>query len=466
MVPEKNEHEEKPVPADNDSAPWHFHPSEANSGPPHLRNALLNGKLLGSECAEEWTAAIVLFMKNLAGVTDNAEFLSGIAQTEWLSPIQAATAAAQLWNKAQLGGTLHGSKQYPVMKWLLDGQFWLYKRFKTAEQLERVAITISDSILCWGKGQNNNASEKMAAHFKEAIATCNTDNTTMADYRFMVNPGGKLDTKQANLEKAIDDYARGDPVAFDHLVLHMSGLSDVYDGNQSKPSVTLSANQRAAVRNWCEAVNSCVNSVQGIAGFGNEVLWDEPGFDAARDQITSIMDEYSIMRFPMAGTFAQLQKRKSQHFAGDYETRAFMAQQIWRLQQVLHFIAELHNASSHMTMAHVKDDNPGEFATRPQLTATDFKKGDAGEKVQEAFKRVRTMIASDDRRLSEQMLAHGTHEAEPQDGGDPITEATRAEARDAPILIDVAAVAEKVAKANRSFGLVVLFGILQMWTVE
>ena len=47
------------------------------------------------------------------------------------------------------------------------------------------------------------------------------------------------------------------------------------------------------------------------------------------------------------------------------------------------------------------------------------------------------------------MLAHDTHEAEPQDGGDPITEATRAEARDAPILIDVAAVAEKVAKADR-----------------
>ena len=59
-------HEEKPVTADNKSAPWHFHPSESNANSTYLRNALSTGRLLDSECAEEWTAAIVWFMKNIA----------------------------------------------------------------------------------------------------------------------------------------------------------------------------------------------------------------------------------------------------------------------------------------------------------------------------------------------------------------------------------------------------------------
>ena len=65
-------------------------------------------------------------------------------------------------------------------------------------------------------------------------------------------------------------------------------------------------------------------------------------------------------------------------------------------------------------MLTVEDNNPGEFATRPQLTATDFKRGDAWDKDQEAFKRVRTMITRETQEAASEADAAQPHDTEHQ----------------------------------------------------
>ena len=106
----------------------------------------------------------------------------------------------------------------------------------------------------------------------------------------------------------------------------------------------------------------------------------------------------------------------------------------------MHFIAELNDANKEMAAAHVEDDNADAFATRPQLTATGFVRGNEWEKSQEAFKRVKELSEAEDR---------NAQAAASVDGGNLISEEKRTQAMETPIMIDAASVTAKVAKADR-----------------
>jgi hypothetical protein len=148
-------------------------------------------------------------------------------------------------------------------------------------------------------------------------------------------PGGECIDFVGKLKEWIRIYAPGgNPSEFRHdLTVVMSGNECLLKNGVKKhldPESLRHANEFAEILRMLPSVT--------IIGPGSEACWKTPGFDNVANELMKIMASTGHLIYSGAPLYSKLSKRDGMHFGGQHETRQALAQGLYIMLELNHFL--------------------------------------------------------------------------------------------------------------------------------